>query len=58
MMDSIAAVAMDMKAAEFAVDYSVAVTKKCMDTQEIAMQGVMRMLPPVSVKGEYIDTYA
>lgn len=58
MMDSIAAVAMDLKAAEFATDYSVAVTKKAMETQEVAYQNLIQMLPPVSVKGEYIDTYA
>ena len=36
MLESIAGAAMDMSAARFSVEYSMAVTKKVMDTQELA----------------------
>ena len=36
MMESIASMAMGMSAASFATNYSLAVTKKMMDTQELA----------------------
>ncbi len=60
MMEGIAAQAMSMKAAEFAQNYSVSVTKKAMDTQEMAAQELLEMLPDVSAmsKGQYIDVYA
>lgn len=58
MIESIAAASVDMSAARMAVEYSMAVTKKVMDTQELASQELMRMLPPIPVQGQYIDTYA
>lgn len=58
MMDSIAAAAMNMNAAQFSVEYSMAVTKKMMDTQELAAQELMQMLPAPESLGQYIDTYA
>ena len=58
MLDAIACAAMDMSAAQFAVDYSMAVTKKVMDSQELAAQELLRMLPPTQGMGQYIDTYA
>lgn len=58
MMESIASMAMDMSAAQFATNYSLSVTKKMMDTQELAGQELMRMLPATPGKGQYIDTYA
>lgn len=58
MMNSIAAAAMDMNATQFSVEYSMAVTKKIMDTQEMAAQELMEMLPPPESLGQYIDTYA
>ncbi len=59
MMNSIAATAMDMSAARFAVDYSMSVTKKVMDTQELAGQELLNMLSAAApAKGQYIDTYA
>lgn len=60
MMDSIAGMAMDMSAAQFATNYSLSVTKKVMDTQELAAQELMKMLPasPAPAKGSYVDTYA
>lgn len=58
MMESIAGMAMDMQAAQFATNYSMAVTKKMMDTQELAAQEMLTMLPPTPGKGEFIDVYA
>ncbi len=58
MMDAIASAAMDMSAAQFSVNYSMAVTKKVMDTQEMAAQELLDMLPSAPPLGKYIDTYA
>ena len=60
MMESIASMAMGMSAASFATNYSMAVTKKMMDTQELAGQELMKMLEavPAPAKGQYIDVYA
>lgn len=64
MMESIASMATSMKAAGFANNYSIAVQKKMMDTQELAAQEVLEMLPDVQQmqmavpKGQYIDVYA
>ena len=57
-MDSIARMAMDMSAASFATNYSMAVTKKMMDAQELAGQELLNMLPELPAKGDFIDTYA
>ena len=59
--DTSGGAAMDMKSAQLAADYSIAVTKKVMDTQELAAQEMLNMLPatpPVVQKGQFIDTYA
>lgn len=60
MVDSIAATATSLSAAQFQQDYSIAVTKKAMDTQELAAQALEQMLAqlPAPAKGTYIDTYA
>lgn len=59
MMRSIAAVSMDMSAARFSVDYSLAVTKKTMETQELAGQELTKMLSSAGeAVGKFIDTYA
>lgn len=58
MMVSIAGMAMAYRQAQFSQEYSIAVTKKVMDTQELAAQELLNMLPTASVKGQYIDTYA
>lgn len=58
MMESIASVAMDMSAAQVANQYAISVTKKMMDTQELAGQELIKMLPPTPGKGQYIDVYA
>ncbi len=60
MMESIASMAMGMSAASFATNYSMAVTKKMMDSQELAGQELMKMLEavPTPSKGDFIDVYA
>ena len=58
MIESIAAASVDMNAARLAVEYSMAMTEKVMDTQELAGQELIRMLPPVPSEAHYIDTYA
>ncbi len=58
MMESIAGMAMDMSAAQFATNYSISVAKKMMDTQELAGQELLNMLPPTPGKGDFIDVYA
>ncbi len=60
MMESIAGMAMGMSAASFATNYSLSVTKKMMDSQELAGQELLKMLEavPTPPKGQYIDTYA
>lgn len=57
MMTDIAATSMSMHQASLQQDVSLAVTKKVMDTQELAGQELLRMLPEPP-RGEYIDTYA
>jgi len=59
-MESIASMAMGMSAASFATNYSMAVTKKMMDSQELAGQELAKMLEavPAPAKGNYIDVYA
>jgi len=58
MMNSIAAQAMSMSAASFAQQYSVSVQKKVMDTQELAAQEILEMLPQQPPMGQHIDVYA
>lgn len=60
MMESIANMAMGMSAASFATNYSIALTKKMMDSQEMAGEEMAKMLEavPAPPKGQYIDTYA
>ena len=60
MMESIASMSMGMSAASFATNYSLAGTKKMMDSQELAGQELAKMLEavPSPAKGQYIDTYA
>ncbi len=62
MMESIAGMSMSMSAAQFENAYSIAMTKKTMDMQELAGQELLEMLPQqpqITVpKGQYIDVYA
>lgn len=55
MMNSIAALSMDMSAARLQQSVSISVQKKVMDTQELAAQELLKMLPPQT---STIDTYA
>ena len=45
MMNSIASASMSMSAAMFQQNYAIAVTKKMMDTEELALQELQEMLP-------------
>lgn len=60
LMEGIAATATNLSAAQFQESYSIAVSKKAMDTQELASQSMLEMLAqqPTPAKGTYIDTYA
>lgn len=51
MMNGIAATAMSLSAAKLSVDYSTAVTKKAMDSQEAAVQQLLEMLPGAAAYG-------
>lgn len=55
MMNDITAMSMDMSAASIQQQASISVQKKVMDTQELAAQEMMKMLPPQT---SIIDTYA
>ena len=58
MMDAIAGASMSMSAAQFSVEYAMAMTKKVMDTQELAAEEMLEMLPAAESLGQFIDTYA
>lgn len=60
MMESIAGMATQMSAAQFANQYAISVTKKMMDTQELAGQELVKMLQsvPTPGKGQFVDFYA
>lgn len=55
LMNSIASSAMSMSAAQLAQNYDMAVTKKAMDAEELALQELTQMLPPSPYN---IDVYA
>lgn len=59
-MSSIAAQAMSMSNAQFAQSYSIALQRKAMDTQELAAQEILEMLPqqPPMAAGQHIDVLA
>ena len=58
LMEGIAATATSLSAAQLQESYSIAVSKKAMDTQEMAAQSMLEMLAqqPTPAKGTYIDT--
>jgi len=60
MMDSIASASMSLSSQKIAQQYSISVAKKAMDTQELAAQELLAMLPqqPQIPKGQFIDVYA
>ena len=55
MMNGIAALSMTMSAAAIQQQASISVEKKMMDSQELAAQELLQMLPPQT---SIIDTYA
>jgi len=57
MVTSLAAYAMNMSAMKFQQDYSIALTKKVMDGEEVAMQELLDMMPQYS-DGRLLDVYA
>lgn len=57
MMSSIASAATSLSAAQMQQNYSLAVTKKAMDSQEAQAQAMIEMMSQ-PMKGTYIDTYA
>ena len=57
LMNDIAMMSMQMKAADFAQNYSVSVLKKVMDLPELSAELLSDMVPMVP-KGQYIDVYA
>ena len=61
-MNSMAAMAASMSAAQFQQSYSLSVVKKAMDSQESAVQQMMEMLPQqqasLPASGAHIDVYA
>ena len=58
MMDSIAAMSVNMHAAQLSRVSSILVAKKAMDSTELAAQELLEMLPDTSGMGQVIDTYA
>lgn len=60
MMESIASASMGLSSAKVAQQYSISVAKKVMDTQELAAQELLEMLPeqPQIPQGQFIDVYA
>jgi len=57
-MSSIAAECMSINNAKLAQSYSVALQRKAMDNQELAMQEILEMLPQQPPLGEHIDVLA
>ena len=59
MVGNIAGMATGMSNAQLQYNVSLSVTKKAMDSQEVAMQGLLEMMPPNPAGvGQNIDTYA
>lgn len=59
MMDSMASMATSLNNAQLMMDYSIAMTKKAMETQEQVATGLVTMMSqPVATLGQYIDVYA
>ena len=55
LMNGIASMAMSLQSASLQQNYSIAVAKKSMETQEMAAQELLRMLSP---QQSVIDVYA
>ncbi len=59
MMNSIASASMSMSAAMFQQNYAIAVTKKMMDTQDLALEEMTEMLQQQAPPSPYnFDVYA
>lgn len=59
MMSSIASMSMDIAAVKLQQGIQISVAKKTMETQEIALQAITEMMPPLPQgNGTHIDTYA
>ena len=60
LMNDIALLSMQMKAADFAQNYSISVMKKVMEVPEMSAELLNDMMSaaPVVPKGQYIDVYA
>ena len=58
MMDGIAATASSLASAQLQQSYTLAVSKKAMESQELAVQELLQMLPPSSSSGYHFDVYA
>lgn len=59
LINDITMLSMQMKAADFAQNYSVSVLKKVMDLPELSAELLADMLPATAAvpKGEYIDVF-
>lgn len=59
MVGNIAGMATGMSNVQLQYNVSLSVTKKAMDSQEVALQGLLEMMPqnPAGI-GQNIDTYA
>lgn len=58
MMDSVAAMSVNMSTAQLQQSASISVAKKAMDATEVVAKGLLQMLPDPSGAGQIIDTYA
>lgn len=60
LMNSVAATASALSAVQIQQSYSVSLAKKAMDSQELAAQELLAMLPqmPAPSSGSIIDVYA
>ena len=58
MMDGIAATASSLASAQLQQSYTLAVSKKAMESLELAVLELLQMLPPSSSSGYQFDVYA
>lgn len=60
LMNGIALMSMQMKAQDFAQNYSISVMKKVLDLPELSAELLTDMTDAISAvsKGQYIDVYA
>lgn len=56
LMNGIALMSMQMKAADFSQNYSISVMKKVMEMPELSAELLSDMMPVIP-KGQYIDMY-